>query len=47
VDGTATTAEDSNTVEGSVARSPNGQDTGDDEADWAFVSTPTPGAANP
>lgn len=46
VDGTPTAAEDSNTVERSIARIPNAQDTGNDAADWAEVATPTPGAAN-
>jgi hypothetical protein len=46
VEGTATDATDSNTVEGSVSRSPNGSDTNDADTDWAFVATPTPGEAN-
>lgn len=37
---------DSNTVEGTLARIPDGSDTGDAAADWSFTSTPTPGAAN-
>ena len=37
---------DSNTVTGSLARIPNGADTGDAAADWAFTTTVTPGAAN-
>ncbi len=37
---------DSNTVPGSLARIPNGADTHDDAADWAFTPTVTPGAAN-
>jgi hypothetical protein len=37
---------DSNTVEGSLARSPDGQDTDDAASDWTFTTTPTPGAAN-
>ncbi len=37
---------DSNTVEGTLARLPDGRDTNDAAADWAFTTTPTPGAAN-
>jgi hypothetical protein len=37
---------DSNTVDGSLARIPDGQDTNDANADWEFTSTKTPGAAN-
>ncbi len=40
------TVADSNTVEGSLIRNPNGQDTDDAAADWAFTTTATPGAAN-
>jgi hypothetical protein len=39
--------EDSNTVQGSVARVPNGRDTDVNSADFQFVTVPTPGAANP
>ncbi len=46
VEGTAATAEDSNVDTGSMCRSPNGIDSDDANADWAFVTTPTPGAAN-
>jgi len=45
VEGTATTAEDSNTIAGSLARLPNGTDTDDASVDWGFA-TSTPGAAN-
>jgi Lamin Tail Domain len=38
--------EDSNTVAGSLIRNPNGQDTNDAAADWAFTTTVTRGAAN-
>jgi hypothetical protein len=31
---------------GALARVPNGADTGDDQTDWIFTSTPTPGAEN-
>jgi hypothetical protein len=37
---------DSNAVTGSLARIPNGTDTGDSATDWAFTTTITPGAAN-
>ncbi len=46
VEGTATTAEDSNLAEGSLCRMPNGEDANDASVDWAFCTTPTPGAAN-
>jgi hypothetical protein len=48
VEGTALPASvaDSNTVPGTLARSPNGSDTGDAASDWAFTTTPTPGGAN-
>ncbi len=46
VEGTATTAEDSNAVAGSLIRSPDGTDTDDAASDWAFTATMTPGAAN-
>jgi hypothetical protein len=47
VEGTATSAQDSNTQVGSLARTPNGQDTNDASADWKFASQPTPGGPNP
>jgi hypothetical protein len=37
---------DSNTSNGSLVRNPNGRDTDDAASDWAFTTTPTPGAAN-
>ena len=37
---------DSNTVDGTLARIPDGSDTGSAAADWSFTTTPTPGAAN-
>jgi hypothetical protein len=37
---------DSNTVAGSLSRIPNGSDTDDAAADWAFTTTVTQGAAN-
>jgi hypothetical protein len=40
------TVADSNTVDGSLIRNPNGRDTDDAASDWAFTTTPTPGAAN-
>lgn len=39
--------QDSNSVAGSLGRSPNGQDTHYDATDWTFLSTPTPGTGNP
>ncbi len=48
VEGTALSASvaDSNTVNGSLARLPDGTDNDNASADWAFSSTPTPGASN-
>jgi hypothetical protein len=48
VEGTALAAAvaDSNTVDGSLSRIPNGQDTNNASSDWAFTQTKTPGAAN-
>jgi large repetitive protein len=48
VEGTALPAavEDSNTVAGSLIRNPDGKDTNDAAADWAFTTTVTRGAAN-
>jgi hypothetical protein len=48
VEGTAlaATVADSNTVDGSLSRIPNGQDTNNAASDWAFTQTKTPGAAN-
>lgn len=40
------TVQDSNTVNGSLCRVPNGTDTNDANSDWVFSSTPTPGTAN-
>ena len=37
---------DSNTVDGTLARIPDGTDTGSAAADWAFTTTSTPGAPN-
>ena len=37
---------DSNTVEGTLARIPDRRDANDAATDWAFTTTPTPGAAN-
>ena len=37
---------DSNAVEGTLARIPDGSDTGNAATDWAFTTTPTPGAPN-
>jgi hypothetical protein len=48
VEGTVlpTAVEDSNTVVGSLIRNPDGKDTNDAAADWAFTTTVTRGAAN-
>jgi hypothetical protein len=48
VEGTALDAAvaDSNTVDGSLSRIPDGQDTDDAASDWEFTETKTPGAAN-
>ena len=40
------TVADSNTADGSLIRNPNGKDTNDAAADWAFTTTVTRGAAN-
>lgn len=40
------TVADSNTVDGSLSRIPDGQDTNDAASDWVFTTTKTPGAAN-
>ena len=37
---------DSNTVDGSLARLPDGSDANDAATDWAFTTTKTPGAVN-
>ena len=48
VEGTAlaATVVDSNTVDGSLSRIPDKQDTNNAATDWAFTQTKTPGAAN-
>lgn len=48
VEGTMLPADvaDSNTVDGTLARIPDGQDGNDAATDWAFTTTPTPGGAN-
>jgi hypothetical protein len=48
VEGTAlaATVVDSNTLDGSLSRIPDKQDTNNAAADWAFTQTKTPGAAN-
>jgi hypothetical protein len=48
VEGTALSAStaDSNTINGSLSRIPNGTDTDNASADWSFSNPPTPGAAN-
>ena len=47
VEGTAATAADSNSVDGSLGRFPDGADTGDADSDWNFIGATSPGAANP
>ena len=42
----AATVADSNTQDGSLSRIPNGADTNNASADWAFTTTKTPGAPN-
>ncbi len=48
VEGTVlpTSVADSNTVDGSLSRIPDGQDTNNAASDWKFTTTKTPGAAN-
>lgn len=48
VEGTPLPADvaDSNTVEGSLSRHPDGADTDDAASDWRFTTTATPGAEN-
>lgn len=48
VEGTAlpSNVADSNVTAGSLVRRPDGRDTGDAASDWAFTTTPTPGATN-
>jgi hypothetical protein len=48
VEGTALPASvaDSNSIDGSLIRAPDGRDTNDAAADWAFTSTRTPGGEN-
>jgi hypothetical protein len=48
VEGTPLPADvaDSNTVDGSLIRAPDGRETEDAASDWAFTTTPTRGAAN-
>ncbi|RKI03504.1 lamin tail domain-containing protein [Corallococcus sp. AB038B] len=46
-EGARTVASDSNTAAGSLQRSPNGNDTNNNNADFAFVTTLTPGAPTP
>ena len=44
---TAETAKDSNSIDESICRSPNGNDTDNANVDWAACTTKTPGTANP
>jgi hypothetical protein len=49
VEGTVlpSTVADSSTADGSLCRHPDGQDTDNAAADWAFCATLSPGTANP
>jgi hypothetical protein len=44
--GLAASVADSNTVDGSLSRLPDGADSNDAATDWAFTTVKTPGAAN-
>jgi hypothetical protein len=46
VEGTATSAADTNSFTASLVRLPNGSDTNNAQSDWALSMTPTPGSAN-
>ena len=46
VEGSPATAADSNSVDGSLVRLPDGTDTDQAAADWHFVGIPSPGASN-
>jgi hypothetical protein len=46
VEGTATSAADSDTTDGALARCPDGADTNDADTDWAFLAGVTAGEAN-
>ena len=46
VEGKATPEVDSNTMDGSLSRLPNGKDTDDASVDWKFTGTITPGLPN-
>jgi len=48
VEGTALGADvaDSNAVDGSLSRLPDGTDSGNAASDWTFTTTATPGVAN-
>ncbi|MBL8922660.1 MAG: lamin tail domain-containing protein [Myxococcaceae bacterium] len=46
VEGMPSSLADSNTVNGSLCRLPNGTDTDNAATDWALSTTPTPGSAN-
>jgi hypothetical protein len=47
VEGTPTSAADSNSTDGSLARFPNGSDTDDAATDWTFNGVISPGEPNP
>jgi hypothetical protein len=46
VEGTPTSAADSDSIPGSLSRLPNGVDTDEASVNWAFSAAPTPGAPN-
>ena len=46
VEGTPTTISDSNTMQESLCRKPNGQDSNDAATDWQLCTSLTPGTAN-
>lgn len=46
VEGSPTSVTDTNSVDGSLIRSPNATDTDDAATDWAFTNTKTPGEPN-
>jgi hypothetical protein len=46
VEGSAATAQDSNSAPGSLVRFPDGTDSDQADSDWHFVESPSPGASN-
>ncbi len=45
-EGTGTSAVDYNSIDGSLVRQPDGDDSDDNDADFTFSTTPTPGESN-